>query len=61
MCIPVIISDREPYTHTLWNNDAAYASDKCPTGDWTSVPSLAPPQQMSNHPNITAGTEQHSG
>lgn len=62
LCIPVIISHCicTVHTHTLWDNDAA-ALDKFPFGDWTSVPSLVPPQQMSNHPNITAGTEQHSG
>lgn len=61
------VSDKAPIlgvfgtVHTLSNDAAAAATDKCPVGDWTTVPSLAPPQQMSNHPNITAGTEQHSG
>lgn len=56
------IEQPPPPTHarTQGDNDAA-VSDKFPFGDWTSVPSLVPPQQMSNHPNITAGTEQHSG
>lgn len=50
------------HTHTRTQGDnVAAVSDKFPFGDWTSVPSLVPPQQMSNHPNITAGTEQHSG
>lgn len=65
VCVHLLfqVSDHRPtlcVLHTLWNIDAA-ASDKFPIGYWTSVPSLAPPQQMSNHPNITAGTEQHSG